>query len=228
MGKIVNNKKIFENGEGDKYFDRNIDIMEEKTSSKTDIISNTIINWLKPLKKRVSSICELGCGGGHRLNQICNELNASGYGIDPSYKAIKYIKKNFKNIKAKRGFGHDTRFVKKFDLVHLGFFLCWVDREYYLRCISEADRILNYGGFLTIQDFDSTPFQYKNKYHHKHGAYTYKMNNANTFVSTGMYTIVNKFTFDISKNNNYFFTQNYDNRVSITLLYKEKESFNLR
>ena len=183
---------------------------------------------VKSSKKKISSICEIGCGSGHRLNQLCNELNAFGYGIDPSDKAIKYIKKNFKNIKAKKGFGHDTKFAKKFDLVHLGFFLCWVDREYYLKCISEADRVLNYGGFLTIQDFDSTPFQYKNKYHHKNGAYTYKMNNANTFVSTGMYTIVNKFTFDISKKNDYFFTQNYDNRVSITLLYKEKEAFNLR
>ena len=77
---------------------------------------------------------------------------------------------------------------------HLGFFLYLVDRELYLRCISEADRLVKPGKFLSIIDFE-TPFPYANKYLHKGEIYSHKVNNAEVFVSSGLDSVVNKFHF---------------------------------
>ena len=67
----------------------------------------------------------------------------------------------FPSLNLKLGFG-DSLPLKK-NLVHLGFFLYLVDRKDYLKCISEADRMLKFGGFLSIIDFE-TPFPYSNQY----------------------------------------------------------------
>ena len=74
---------------------------------------------------------------------------------DQLKKKILYLKTKKKRIVLVHGV---------FDLVHLGFFLYLVDREDYLRCISEADRLLKFGGFLSIIDFE-TPIQYRHAYY---------------------------------------------------------------
>ena len=66
---------------------------------------------------------------------------------------------------------------QRFDLVHLGFFLYVLDREKYFACISEADRLLKPGGFMSIVDFD-TPFSYSNKNKHRNGLWSHKTSNA--------------------------------------------------
>ena len=118
-----------------------------------------------------------------------------------SNEAVKYIQRTFPKIEAKVGYGDDIPFFQKFDLVHLGFFLYLVDRENYLRCISEADRLAKFGGFLSIIDFE-TPFPYSNSYSHQSGDFSHKQNNSDIFVASGLYSVVNKFQFSHS---NFFF-----------------------
>lgn len=215
---MKNNKEYFKNGEADEWFKRNKKNLE--LNFKEDTVE-LLSDWLKPFKSQISNILEIGCGSGHRLFQISQNLTANGYGIEPSADAIKYIKSKFPSLEVKEAFGDCVPYEQKFDLVHLGFFLYLVDREFYLRCISEADRLLNFGGFLSIIDFE-TPFPYANEYSHQNGVYSYKMNNSSVFEASGLYTIVNKFQFS---HQNSFFDKSINERISLTLLYKETDLF---
>ncbi len=218
---MATNKSFFENGEADKWFRRNKEALDE---GSVDSTNDLLIDWLKPYANEISNVLEIGCGNGHRLNKIVNSFSANGYGVEPSADAVEYINNTFPKIEAKVAFGDEVPFSKKFDLVHLGFFLYLVDREFFLRCISEADRLVKFGGFLSIVDFE-TPFPYSNTYSHQSGVYSHKQNNSDVFVASGLYTVVNKFQFS---HNNFFFDKEINERVSLTLLYKETKIFGKR
>ena len=148
-------------------------------------------------------------------------LNSNGFGVDPSHKAVSYINEKYPSLNAYIGFGDSIPLKQNFDLVHLGFFLYLVDREKYFACISEADRLLKPGGFLSIVDFD-TPIPYSNKYKHRNGLWSHKTSNAETFVASGLYSVVNKYQFSHSK---FSFSTDIDERLSLVLLYKETDIF---
>lgn len=215
---MANNKKFFEDGEANEYFNRNKNQFELSQVGK---VIELLSDWLNPFKNDISSILEIGCGSGDRLNQIANNLSANGYGVEPSTEAVSYIENKFPTLKVKLGFGDDIPFNQKFDLVHLGFFLYLVDRELYLRCISEADRLIKPGGFLSIIDFD-TPLPYSNTYHHETKVHSHKINNSEVFVASGLFSVINKFHFS---NENLFFDKDINERMSLTLLYKETDIF---
>ena len=215
------NKYFFESGEADEWFKRNTKALEGKKGINNDAPIRLLVDWLKPFANEILDVLEIGCGGGHRLNQITKSISAKGYGVEPSNEAVKYIQRNFPKIEAKVGYGDDVPFYQKFDLVHLGFFLYLVDRENYLRCISEADRLVKFGGFMSIIDFE-TPFPYSKSYSHQSGVFSHKQNNTDVFVASGLYSVVNKFQFSHS---NFFFDKQINERVSLTLLYKETEIF---
>lgn len=212
------NRSLFESGEANEWFRRNKAALE---SQRNDAATNLLIDWLRPFSEEISDIIEIGCGTGHRLGQISETLSAKGHGVEPSPVAIEYIKKVFPSVDAKVGFGDDVPFEKEFDLVHLGFFLYLVDRSLYLKCISEADRLVKPGGFLSIIDFE-TPIPYSNSYSHLDGVFSHKQNNCNVFVASGLYSVVNKFQYS---HRNFNFDKSIDERVSLTLLYKETEIF---
>ena len=215
---MENNKKHFKKSEANKWFSRNIENLE---SEQEDEIISLLSDWLKPFEDEFSNILEIGCGSGHRLFQISESFKINGYGIDPSPKAISYIKKTFPSLEVKVGFGDEVPFNKQFDIVHLGFFLYLVDRDLYLRCISEADRLTKPGGFISIIDFE-TPFPYSNAYSHKRGVLSHKLNNSDVFVGSTLYSVVNNYQFSHSNN---FFDKDINERVSLTLLYKETDIF---
>ena len=212
------NKTFFEGGEANEWFRRNKEALESRINNST---TDLLVDWLKPFATEISDVLEIGCGSGHRLKKMADSFSAKGFGVEPSFEAIEYIENTFPQIVAKKGFGDDVPFTQKFDLVHLGFFLYLVDRELYLRCISEADRLVKFGGFLSIIDFD-TPYPYSNPYTHQSGVFSHKQNNSDVFVASGLYSVVNKFQFSHS---NFFFDKEINERVSLTLLYKETQIF---
>ena len=213
----MSNKGFFKEGEADNWFNRNLESIGQKENKSGKLLAE----WLDPFKLDIDSIVEIGCGSGHFLSYLSSELNTKGFGIDPSNEAIEFIRNSFPYLSVEAGWGDNIPFDVEFDLVHLGFFLYLVDRNAYLSCIKEADRILKPGGFLSIIDFD-TPFPYSNEYSHQKGVFSHKHNNSNIFVATGMYTVVNKYHFS---HNQFFFDKDINERVSLTLLYKEKEIF---
>ena len=140
MGK---NKTFFQNGEADEWFRRNKQVLESRSN---DAPIDLLVDWLKPFATEISEVLEIGCGSGHSLKKMADSFSAKGFGVEPSIKAIEYIENTFPQIVAKKSFGDDVPFTQKFDLVHLGFFLYLVDKELYLRCVSEADRLVKFGG----------------------------------------------------------------------------------
>ena len=141
----MRNKNIFEQGEANQWFRRNQAVLEKNS---TDEAISLLCEWLQPFIGEIGEILEVGCGSGHRLNQMTESLKSMGCGVEPSAEAVSYISQSFPLLQAKIGFGDDVPFTKKFDLVHLGFFLYLVDREFYMRCVSEADRLVKFGGFF--------------------------------------------------------------------------------
>jgi SAM-dependent methyltransferase len=191
-------------GEADAWFKRN-------TLSRNNLIEKTL-----------NKIIEVGCGNGETLNYLSENLNCTPFGIEPSKKAVVSIKKKFKKINIKCGFADEINFNNEiFDYVHLGFFMYLVDRNLFLKVVSEIDRILKFGGYLSIVDFDP-PFPYSNDYKHQKGVFSHKIDNSSVFVSTGFYSIVNKFSFSHEK---FSFEKKIDERISLLLLYKENQIF---
>ena len=184
------NKSFFERGEADEWFKRNIKALEGKKCLSNEAPVRLLVDWLKPFANEILDVLEIECGSGHRLNQITKSISEKDNGVEPSNEAVKYIQRTFPKIEAKVGYGDDIPFFQKFDLVHLGFFLYLVDRENYLRCISEADRLAKFGGFLSIIDFE-TPFPYSNSYSHQSSVFSHKQNNCDVFVASGLYSVVN-------------------------------------
>ena len=52
--------------------------------------------------------------------------------------------------------------------------------------------------------------------------FSHKLNNSNVFIASGLYSVVNKYQFS---HQNFFFDKDINERVSLTLLYKEKNVF---
>jgi len=210
-------KKIFDKQEADAFFHR---YEKGQDLEPTKILAD----WLEPFKKKINKIAEIGCGNGESLSLLSKTLNSKAYGVEPSKLAVKHISKKFPSINITEGFSDRLPFDDEFfNFVHLGFFLYLVDRRHYLRSISEADRVLKFGGFISIIDFD-TPFPYSNKYKHKRGVFSHKIDNSKIFQSSGFYSLVNKYNFSL---NGKVFDSKINERVSIQLLFKEPKVFKI-
>ncbi len=211
----MSNKEIFLENEGDKWFSRNLSVIEKRSKSKS---IELLYSWLQPHANSINKICEVGCGSGHNLSYLSEKLEATGRGIDPSKKAISYIREKFPKIDSVVGSGDKIKFKSnQFDLVHLGFFLYLVDPEYFPDCISEADRILKNGGFLSILDFD-VPNEYSNKYIHHADVHVHKLDYCRAFLDKGNYVLAHKYSFS---HKSFYFDKNIDERISISLMYKD-------
>ena len=210
----MRNKQSFIYGEADSFFTRN---SGKEMGHIEHQIHKMLCDWLSPFKSQISRILEIGCANGEKLNLLARCLDAEGFGLEPSKEAIADAQNKFPSLVIENGFGDDLPFNSAFDQVHLGFFLYLVDRELYLRCIAETDRVLKVGGFLSIVDFD-VPTPYAKQYKHKSGVTCYKRNNSDVFIESGLYTLVNKYQFS---DDFLHFDKRVDERMSLALLYKE-------
>lgn len=211
-------KNIFDDDEANAYFRRNRKKSGEK---QTDKPVSLLCDWLMPFKDDITEILDIGCGNGHKLNQLSEVINAPGYGVEPSTEAVQYISNHFPLLTVRVGYADNIPFSRDFSLVHLGFFLYLIERKKYLRCVSEVDRLVKVGGFLSIIDFE-TPYPYSKKYAYKDGIYSHKQNNSDVFIASNLYSVVNKYHFS---HENFFFDKEINERVSLTLLYKESKIF---
>ena len=208
-------KEIFSSSEGDHWFLRNKEI-HENTKNENEVI----IESLKELEITPKVVLEIGCSNGIKLNNFNKVFGSECFGIDPSVKAIENGKKEFHNITLQVGTADSLPFDdNKFDMIIFGFCLYLCDRNDLFKIAFEADRCLCNNGYLVIKDFYS-PFPYKNKYAHKEGIYSYKMNYAKLFSWNPAYNEI----FNILFSHSGFSKRNIpDEKVAVTILNKSEE-----
>jgi ubiquinone/menaquinone biosynthesis C-methylase UbiE len=155
------NKKYFLRNEGDKYYDRN---KNDKLDYKKEFLSKKISQFID--NKKNIRVLEIGCGNAQRLIYLKQKFPlVDFYGIDPSSKAIKKIKKN---ITLKRSTADKIPFKNSFfDIVIYGFCLYLVDDKSLFKVISEAERVSKSESWIVVYDFYSKEIKYRKYKHNK-------------------------------------------------------------
>jgi len=217
----MNQSATFLEGEGDNYFLRNKAALEGK-------IGASEIAWLghalSPFQDKVNSVLEIGCSNGAKLEQICGLLDAKGQGIDPSKQAVDEGNRRLSGSGLQLQVGTASRLPFErgaFDFVYFGFCLYLLDRQDLFAATAEADRVLKFGGFLAITDFDPI-HRHKRPYHHQEGVFSYKQDYSRIFTESGLYYLVSKNSFS---HRQLFFDADGNERVSTTLLFKEVDAY---
>lgn len=161
-----------------------------KNDEKTKLLEEDYPRLLKkflPDNYLPNRILDVGCGDGTFLKALVNMFNAAeGVGIEPSKEGINLVKKmqSDKKLSFFAGFAHEIPFKNEaFDLVTVWGVLCWIDRNKYLQSLGELIRITS--KYIAIMDFSPSK-DYKVKYHHKEGYYTYKQNFELPLLSSGI------------------------------------------
>ena len=222
METTPNQASAFLNGEANNWYSRN---RASLGSAENSIGVQSITNMLLPFNEEISNVLEIGCSDGSKLRSICKNLNAFGFGIDPSEDAIatgNALNNSLNQITLSIGTASNLQFENSFfDVVYFGFILYLVDRNSLFQAISEADRVLKPGGFLVIQDFDPG-VRHKRPYSHLDGIFSFKNSYADLFTASGHYFEAEKVSLSHSQN---FFDKDPHERISISLLYKEADAY---
>lgn len=211
-------KEAFQNFEANAWFNRNKKALLEYTTENDKIIS-----LIRSYKIEPTSVLEIGCSGGWRLNGIKSIFpNTEVFGIEPSKEAIIYGKKTFPNVNFIEGTSDLINFEdEKFDLAIIGFVLYVVDRNLLLRTISEVDRVLKNKGVLLLIDFYSES-PVKKKYHHitDFAAYSFKQRYDEVFTSTQIYQLIDRTCFN-HESKKPDASSDYKELYSVSLLKKD-------
>jgi len=208
-------KEIFKASEADEWFHRNA------TSDCSGLNNeNMVLKVLKEIKLYPKKVLEIGCSNGSRLDQLRRAFDCHCFGIDPSVKAIQDGIKRFPDLSLTEGTADDLHFGDDyFDTIIFGFCLYLCDRKDLFKIAYEADRCLQNGGTLVITDF-YPPFPYKNRYSHKKGIHSYKMNYGQMFSWNPSYYEAASITYSHS---GYAQRDIPDERIGVIILRKDDQ-----
>ena len=181
----MNQNLIFLKNEGDQWFLRN-----KVKLLKRGVKDDWPLRLIAKHKIRPRKVLEIGCSNGWRLGEIYKRYRAECLGIEPSLRAIKDGRKNYPEVSFRRGLIDNLPIkpTEKFDLVIVAFVFAWVDRQSLFKALEEVDRSLGDGGYLIVVDLlPSQPT--KVFYHHlpKEKVFTYKLDYAKMFLTSGLY-----------------------------------------
>ena len=211
----------FLKGEGDAWFERNNEFVG--VSPARELLSS----WSMPFRDNIQKILEVGAGNGIPLAFLADVLSADAVGIEPSPKAVDHwlcnrsLIKGGDRVELQIGQAAELPFENEsFDMVGFGFCLYLVDRSCLFSALAEADRVLKDGGLLYIEDFDVRRPR-SNSYAHLEGIRSYKSDYAGIFQASGHYALISKYSY---AHHQFYFDENEDNRVSMSLLCKQESS----
>lgn len=216
---------VFKNDEANHWYNRNKNHLDGQDGSGTPAYDVQLLStWLAPLRSNIHRVLEIGCCNGKKLEALCRELEASGEGIEPSSQAVIDGNERMQGSPARLTCGTAETLPfesNSFDLVYFGFCLYLLDRSTLLQALSEADRVLRKGGFLAMTDFDPG-VMHKRPYSHRSGVFSYKQDYSRPYTESGLYYLASKAAFSHRQN---FFDPVVDERVSLSLLYKELDPY---
>lgn len=215
---------IFLSGEGDAYFERNASEHDKRVFPGTDRQALAIVELFESIKKAQtypgspilpSTVLEIGCGEGSRLEWISKEYNVECSGIDPSKNAINLAK--LRGIDAKVATAEELPFEsKKFDVVLFGHCLYLCDPEDLFKIAAETDRVLKNSGWVIISDFYSNNYV-KVPYRHQEGVFSHKMDYRKIFEWHPHYTCM---SHKVGGMPHFHFNDTKDNWISVSILRK--------
>lgn len=193
VGDDMDQKSAFVGGEADAYFKRNAHAYGAPQPQRVDV-PEFFAEYVQPGDR----VLEIGCASGNNVAWIAKERGARAVGIDPSEAAIATGRAAFPSAELHVGTADRLPFQdQSLGMVLFGFCLAWIDRDLIFRCAAEADRVLRYGGFLGIWDFDP-PYPMRRAYHHRPGLWSYKADYSSIFLGSHAYQLTKKWAFSHS------------------------------
>ncbi len=182
----------FLNGEGDKWFERNIYKMGQNPAEDPVLRMLEKYRPITPstLGPRGPRTVEFGCANGWRLEEIRKMFGNFCAGVDPSTDALRNGAAKYKEISFHRGTMTAHPFsANSFGLVIYGFCLYVADPEDYFEIVAQGNNILLDSGHMLIYDFDADhPHAVPN--HHVDGLMTYKMDFSRLWLAHPHYRMV--------------------------------------
>ena len=215
-------KQYFIDGEGDAWFERNKENVDNDMSNwlETDYLTKLLMEIPLPQGKEVT-VVEVGCGQGLRLSYLKQERNWKTIGIDPSSQSIEYIKG-----KGSEGYIATADNLplkdKSVDLLIYGFCLYVCDIDDLFRIASEAHRVLKKSSWLAILDF-WLPHHKVNNYKHLEGVKSYKGDIPAMFDWHPSYVITNH---TVRHHEDGRYTDEKDEWVGVTLIRRHDKMEN--
>ena len=183
---------VFLESEGDHWFERNY-----RALGAFDAFVDLPFRLMDLYELQPQSVLEIGAANGFRLAAIHKRNGARAVAVEPSEQALLDGQKRFPFITFIRAGASAIPLSDVFDLVIVNFVFHWIDRQYLLGAVAEADRLVRPGGHLLIGDFYPAN-RLSVRYHHREdeALYTFKQNYAATFVASGLYHPVALLTAD--------------------------------
>jgi SAM-dependent methyltransferase len=204
-------KRAFAAGEGDHWFIRNADRMAANAER------DPLLRELQQALVSPTTVLEVGCSNGWRLEALRQVCGSAGFGVDPSAKAISDGRAAFPHLTLQTGTADSLPFENgRFDLVILGFCLYLCDRADLFRIAAEVDRVLADQGHLAILDFFSE-IPYRNPYQHREGISAFKMDYAAMFAWNPAFRRLRQVMFSHSGG----IATDRDDIVAVSLLQKD-------
>jgi len=214
---MTRQKQIFLETEGDAWFRRNHDFLNNRTASN-DPLFPTIERVIGTYSKAEAApvVLEVGCAAGKRLKAIDTHLGVKTKGIEPSAEAVTVARAD--GLDVVQGTADQLLFEdQSIDLLIFGFCLYLCDRDDLFTIAKEADRVLRNPGWVLIQDFYS-PVPRQREYSHRSGILTHKMDFRQLFLWHPAYTC---FSHEVRDHADGAFTAEREDWTAISLLRKD-------
>ncbi len=192
--------QFYKQVESNSFYDR-----WKKTIQKDDKIilrpiKNEILNILdKNLDLKYFKVLEIGSFISDLLYSLKKKYKCKIEGVEPSSKACKFAKVNFKleiinkTFFESPFFGFNKKYKNKFDLIICDDVLSWIDRSIILETLSSLNWVLKNNGYIFIRDFSPLKnFAHKNHHWPKENIYNFKVSNGhkNFFINSGRYKVI--------------------------------------
>lgn len=192
---MIDQSRVFEEGEGDQWFARNVGVLSSHESDDpiTDMLARA------SAQGAIGSLCEIGCANGWRLaaaRRLLPQLRRTA-GFDVSREAVQDGRRRWPELELEVGPADRPPVTGPFDAVLVSFVLHWVDRSRLAASIAAIDGLVALDGLLILADFlpDSPCIR---RYHHRSDCevYTYKQDYSACFTALGFYREEEAAVFD--------------------------------